>query len=96
VIHLNETTVMRLADGKDAALPPVRHNESLAGGRDSDELIDSDTWRSFRHGRNRFASKGGPKEFESMVNRDGSRSYNDKNLLLGGGMRACRLGPHQR
>jgi hypothetical protein len=33
-----------------------------------------------------------PKEFESMVNRDGSRSYNDKNLLLGGCMRVCRLG----
>jgi hypothetical protein len=59
VIHLNETTVMRLADGKDAELPPVRQNEALAGGRDSDEPIDSGTWRSVRHGRNRFGSKGG-------------------------------------
>jgi hypothetical protein len=59
VIHLNGTTVMRLADGKDAESPSVRQNEALAGVRCSDEPIDSGTWRNVRQGRKQFGSKGG-------------------------------------
>jgi hypothetical protein len=36
VIRLNETTVMRVANGTDAESPSVRQSEALTGGRGGD------------------------------------------------------------